>query len=316
MTDGGPGGSLAGETRPSLEPSRRLSLTPSRLDIWATPGRAGAAAARVLYQPRHRARVAAHVVARLLPARSPRSFPSPHIQSIVEHIAELAGVEATAAAALNVRGRDRWLYALTSADQSGVIVKVGNADDAGLAREASTLATLSARETTLHVPVLRWHGQHEGWFALVTDIVKRRKGTDGAGIEDARAAACALATVNGGFVVHGDLTPWNMIPTATGLVLVDWEKSRFAHDPLCDLAHYVIRVGALLHRWQPRAAVRHLTGSESVGRRYLCEIGVDPDTAAEHLRRYLTRPTLRSATNSNIRRYELEMAEILSSSPT
>jgi len=102
-----------------------------------------------------------------------------------------------------------------------------------------------------------------------------------------------------------------MIPSATGVALVDWEKSRFAHDPLCDLAHYVVRVGALLHKWQPRAAVQHLIGSESVGGRYLREIGLEPDSAAEHLERYLTRPTRRSATNSNIRRYELEMAEIL-----
>lgn len=314
MTGGGPGHSLAGATSPTPQPSRRLSLMPRRLDMWATPGRAGAAAARVLYQPRHRARIAALVVARLLPAPSRRSFPSPHTQLIVEQITEVTGVQATAAAALHVRGTDRWVYALTSGD-SGVVVKVGSAGDEGLAQEASTLAALRARPTALQVPVLRWHGQHGGWFALVTDIVKRRNGTDDAGIEDARAAACALATMNGGFVVHGDLAPWNMIPSATGLALVDWEKSRFAHDPLYDLAHFVIRAGALLHKWRPRGAVRHLIGSESVGSRYLFEIGVDPESAAEHLRRYLSgRPP--STTHSTVGRYETEMAEILNSNPT
>jgi hypothetical protein len=287
---------------------------PGRLDMWATPGRGGLAAARVLYQPRHRARIAARVVAQLLPL-SHGSFPSPHTQLVVEQIAEIIGVEATAAAALNVRGGDRWLYALTNADGSGVVVKIGSTRDEGLAREASTVAELGAHQPALPVPVLRWHGQCDGSFALVTDIVKRRNGNDDAGIEDARAAACALATMSGGFVVHGDLAPWNMIPSTTGIVLVDWEKSRFAQDPLCDLAHYVVRVGALLHKWPPHAAVRHLIGAESVGGRYLCEIGLDPDSAPEHLRRYLGRPTRRSATNSNIRRYELEMAEILNSNP-
>jgi hypothetical protein len=282
--------------------------------MWVTPGRAGLAAARVLYQPRHRARIAARVVAQMLPG-SRGSFPAPHTQSVVEQIAEITGVEATAAAALNVRGSDRWLYALTNANGSGVVVKIGNTRDEGLAREAATIAELGAHRGALPVPVLRWHGQHGGSFALVTDIVKRRNGHDDAGIEDARGAACALATMNGGFVVHGDLAPWNMIPSETGVVLVDWEKSRFAQDPLCDLAHYVVRVGALLHKWQPRAAVHHLIGSESVGRRYLREIGLEPESAAEHLRRYLGRPTWRSATNSNIRRYELEMAEILDSNP-
>jgi len=287
---------------------------PGRLDMWATPGRAGLAAARVLYQPRHRARIAARAVAQFLPVPH-GPFPSPYTQSVVEQIADIAGVEATAAAALNVRGSERWLYALTSADGTGVVVKIGNASDEGLVREASTIAELGAHPSALPVPVLRWHGLHDGSFALVTDIVKRRNGHDDAGIEDACAAACALATVSSGFVVHGDLAPWNMIPSATGVVLVDWEKSRFAQDPLCDLAHYVVRVGALLHKWQPPAAVQHLVGSESVGRRYLTEIGLDPESAAEHLQRYLGRPTRRSANNSNIRRYELEMAEILTSNP-
>src|SRR5258708_18287139 len=283
MTGGGPSGSLAGETSHTPQPSRRLSLMPGRLDMWATPGRAGAAAARVLYQPRHRVRVAARVVAQLLPAKSHQSFPSPQTQLVVEQIAELTGVQATAAAALNVRGSERWLYALTSADSTGVVVKIGSAADDGLAREASTLAALRAHQTTLQVPVLRWHGRHDGCYALVTDIVKRRNGHDDANIEDARAAACALATMDGGFVVHGDLAPWNMIPSTTGVALVDWEKSRFAHDPLFDLAHYVVRVGALLHKWQPRAAGQHLVGSQSVGGRYLREIGLEPESAPEHL---------------------------------
>src|SRR5437868_8352564 len=107
MTSGGPGSSLAGETSPPPQPSRRLSLMPRRLDVWATPGRAGTAAARVLYQPRNRARVAAGVVARMLPATSHRTFPAPDTQLIVEQVAEITGVKATAAAALHVRGTDR-----------------------------------------------------------------------------------------------------------------------------------------------------------------------------------------------------------------
>jgi hypothetical protein len=288
---------------------------PRRLDIWATPGRSGAAAARVVYQPLHRARIAAGAVARVLPAPSHRDLPAPHPQLVVEEVAALTGVEARAAAALHVRGTDRWLYALMGTGGGGVVVKVGRAGDENLQREASMLAALASNETPLQVPVLRWRGERDGWYALVTDIVQRRSGAGGVDIEAARAAACSLATMNGEFVVHGDLAPWNMVPSASGLALVDWEKSRFETDPLNDLAHYVIRTGALLHTWRPRAAVSHLVGRGSVGRRYLREIGVDPDSAAEHLMRYLRRPTLRSAGSSSIRHYELEMAEILNSNP-
>jgi hypothetical protein len=316
MTDGGPRGQVGGNTRRRRQPSRRLALTPGRLEIWATPGRAGAAAARILYQPRNRARLAVRAIARLVPTSAHQAFPSPQTQLVVEQATELTDLEPTAAAALHVRGTDRWIYALTSADGSGVVVKVGRADDERLAREASTLAALREQQSALQVPTLRWHGQLDESFALVTDIVARRKGTGGVGLDDARAAASSLATMDGGFVVHGDLAPWNMIPSPAGLALVDWEKSRFARDPLCDLAHYVIRVGALLNRWRPRAAVRHLVGSESVGRRYLCDIGLDPESAPEHVRRYLERPTLRSATNSNIRRYEIEMLDVLNSNLT
>lgn len=315
MRGDGPGHSLGPDRLPP-EPSRRLFLMPRRLDIWATSGRAGVAAARVLYQPRNRARIAAGAVARVLPVASHRHIPATHPQRIVHQIAELTGLHAHAAAALYVRGTGRWIYALTNRQGGGIVVKVGNADDEGLAREAAMLAALATATTTLKVPVVRWQGECDGWFALVTDIIERCNGTGGAGLEAARTAACSLAMMDGGFVVHGDLAPWNMVPTRSGVALVDWEKSHFALDPLHDLAHYVIRTGALLRAWSPRTAARHLVGTESAGRRYLGEIGIDPDSAAEHLKRYLRRPTLRTASSSGIRRYELEMAEILRSNPT
>ena len=308
MTDGGQS-ARADETRRPQQPSRHLPLTPRRLEIWTTPGRAGAAAARVLYQPRNRVRIAAGAVARVLPARS-HAVPSPRIQSIVEHVAGQTGIEAIAAAALSVRETGRWLYALVRADESGVVVKVGDAGDEGLAREASTLATLSARDTAFGVPELRWHGEHDGQLVIVTDIVRRRSAHAEAGIEDALVAACALATANGSFVVHGDLAPWNMVPSATGITLLDWEDSRFEHDPLYDLAHYVTRTGALLHAWRPRAAVRHLLGRESVGWRYLSEIGEDPQRAADHVMRYLRHPKTGISSPAQ-RRYEAAMTEAI-----
>jgi aminoglycoside phosphotransferase (APT) family kinase protein len=169
---------------------------------------------------------------------------------------------------------------------------------------------LAATDATFRVPDVRWYGQRTGWFAVATDIAKRTSADAEPDLEDARSVACALATTKRGFVVHGDLAPWNIVPTATGLVLVDWEASRFDSDPLFDLAHYVTRSGALLRAWGPEIAVLYLTRRGSIGWRYLDEIGLDPSSAAEHLRRYLGRSASQPP-SPRVREYEAAMADAL-----
>jgi hypothetical protein len=292
---------------------RRVLLMPPRYELWATPGRGGAAAARVLYQPRRRARTGGIAVARALPRRL-TPLPTPHVEAVVENVAGLAGVRAGAAAALHARESGRWLIALTEPDGSGVVIKLGRPDDQGLARERSMLERLATRETVLQIPRLRWHGVHEDWCVIMTDIVTRRGRKAGADLELARTAACALATSSCGFVVHGDLAPWNVVPTATGPALVDWEDSRFDDDPLHDLTRYVISSGALLRAFRPSSAVRHLTGRGSIGWRYLDEIGLEPDAAAEHLARYLRRSSAQTS-EPGLHSYEIAMTEALAALP-
>jgi len=292
---------------------RRMAVAPRRFEIWTTPGRAGAAAARVLYQPRRRARTGALALAHALPRPRGR-LPAADVATIVERVAGLLAVPATAAAALHARESGRWLIALAGPDGSGVVVKVGQPDDPGLVRERSMLEELPTRVTRFQIPRLRWHGLIEDRLVIVTDIVTRRHAHPEPDLEEARAVACALATVSGGFVVHGDLAPWNIVPTADGLALVDWEDGRFEDDPLHDLAHYVTRTGALLHAWKPDTAVRHLTGRGAAGPRYLAEIGRRPEEATEHLVRYLRRPGSESSSPA-LRGYETAMAEALAAQP-
>jgi hypothetical protein len=290
-----------------------MALAPRRFEIWTTPGRPGAAAARVLYQPRRRARTGAVAFAHALPRRRGR-LPESDVATIVERVAGLVAVPAAAAAALHARESGRWLIALTGSDGSGVVVKVGRPDDEGLARERSMLDELATRVTRLQIPRLRWHGLVEDRLVIVTDISTRRRAHPEPDLDEARAVACALATVSGGFVVHGDLAPWNIVPTADGLALVDWEDGCFEEDPLHDLAHYVTRAGALLRAWRPDTAVHHLTGRGSAGPRYLAEIGRGPEEAPEHLVRYLRRPGSESSSPA-LRRYEIAMAEALAARP-
>jgi len=212
---------------------------------------------------------------------------------------------------LHARESGRWLFALTNRDGLGAVVKLGPADDEGLAREAAMLSTLAAGSGgALVIPGVRWHGVHDGRYVIVTDLVTRRRASAEPGLEDALTAACALATSSCGFVVHGDLAPWNIVPTADGLALVDWEDSRLDDDPLHDLAHYVTRSGALLRVWGPDAAVRHLCARGSVGRRYLEKIGLESDSAGEHLARYLRRPAAQHG-SPKLLRYEAAMADAL-----
>jgi hypothetical protein len=290
---------------------RRVLLMPPRYELWAKPGRGGVAAARVLYQPRRRMRVAGTAITRYLPRRS-TTLPAAGIETIVGRVAALAGVRAEPAAALHSRVSDRWVFALMSRNGHGAVIKLGPDDDDGIAREAAMLSTLASSEAKVQIPHVRWHGVHDGRYVIVTDLVMRRSATAEPSLEDARAAACALATSSSGFVVHGDLAPWNLVPTAQGLALLDWEDSRFADDPLHDLAHFVITVGEALRMWRPEAAVRHLRERGCVGWRYLDEIGLEPRSADEHLARFLRRPEAQTSAPDR-RRYETAMADALES---
>jgi Phosphotransferase enzyme family len=314
MTATAPRNPLARSTSTTWPPMRRMPLAPRRIEMWSTPGPGGAAAARVLYRARRRrARIARAAVTRVLPRRIGRALPVPIVESVVSAIAAETGVHPEAAAALHARETLRWMFALTDSDGRGIVIKLGMVDDDGLAREAAAMAEFGADDFAIQIPNVRWLGEHKGWFAIATDIADRRSNGTEPNLEDARTAACALATTKRGFVVHGDFAPWNIVPTAKGLVLVDWEDCRFAVDPLYDLSHFVTRAGALLRAWRPETAVQHLTGPGSVGWRYMEEIGLDPKRAPDLLVRYLQRAEPKSPV---VRRYQTAMANELTARRT
>jgi Phosphotransferase enzyme family len=47
---------------------------------------------------------------------------------------------------------------------------------------------------------------------------------------------------------HGDFAPWNLLETATGWGLVDWEDSRAGLPPYFDLFHYLVQSNSELRR--------------------------------------------------------------------
>jgi hypothetical protein len=286
---------------------QRVLPTPRRLAVWSTAGRSGMAATRVIYQPRRaRARLASAVVARAMPARWSRAASVPKIDSILEQ----AATSYVHGAAMYAREPDRWLFALMESDARGVVVKLGRLDDDGMRHEIETMTALAGVDVPFRSAKVRWSGEIDGRLVLVTEIITRDGGRGEAGLEEALSASCALAKTPLGFVVHGDLAPWNIVKTADGLALVDWEASRFEEDPLFDLTHYVTRVGALIGSWKPEAAVKHLTAPGSVGWRYLEALGLDARSAPEQVTRYLRRAAQATSTKP-LRSYESAMADVV-----
>jgi hypothetical protein len=53
---------------------------------------------------------------------------------------------------------------------------------------------------------------------------------------------------------HGDLAPWNILLSPSGLRLIDWEYGSLDGFPGVDLAYHVLQAGALLKRWPPTRA--------------------------------------------------------------
>jgi hypothetical protein len=54
---------------------------------------------------------------------------------------------------------------------------------------------------------------------------------------------------------HGDFAPWNLLGTADGWVLIDWEDAAAEEAPFLDLCHYLVQGHAMLGRPSRRAVI-------------------------------------------------------------
>lgn len=182
----------------------------------------------------------------------------------------------------------RWIVAVATGQELSVVLKIGATDDDPLRSEASVMATLSADPGFLGVPNVLWAGALEGFFVLATRaaLLNRHRTPLVSQVGD-----LCTALVQGGSlrppIEHGDLTPWNVARSGSGLFVFDWEHARWRSRPLLDLAHYLVQSGALLHRYGPDDVVRLLTGKGSPGWVHLEACGVDPRLAPDLLDEYL-----------------------------
>ena len=89
---------------------------------------------------------------------------------------------------------------------------------------------------------------------------------------------------------HGDCAPWNLLRTADGWVLVDWESCRRRAEPFTDVFHYLVQSSALLSRPSAAQVVLGIWGRGTVGETILAYAegaGLEMSSAPEHLVAYL-----------------------------
>lgn len=265
------------------DPWRSVPLTAPRL---AMAVRGDATAAMPVYQPfslRARAGIA---LGSRIPVRRCRaaSDPLPGLDKLCDELC----LRAEGVLALQSSTASRLVLGLCHQGRLHTVLKVGAASDARLRHEAAMLLTGLRDELPFRRPVVVWSGEWRGRFVLASRAVQRSSSRRWA-LDEVVPLLMALRdpNVDGNPLVHGDFTPWNLIRTAEGPVLLDWESARWADEPLHDLAHFVLAEGALLGRYGPARAVQLLCAPESAGGRLLGACGLRVDAAPAHLRRFL-----------------------------
>jgi len=201
----------------------------------------------------------------------------------------LIGVVPTGVASMCSSTPGRLVLATCRGQRMQYVVKIGSVDDVPLRHEARMLAVPLHPDLEVGRPELTWSGPWQDRFVVVTRAAQRCSATPWT-VEEVIPLANALAQagVDGLPLTHGDLTPWNLVRTPGGPVLLDWEFARWADEPLHDLAHFVVQGGALLRHYAPSRAVSLLCDEGSPGIRLLRERGLDTELARPMLGEYLS----------------------------
>ena len=269
---------------------------------WSVPrGPARIALASLLiYQPMTPSRRAAWELARVVAATGglrflPRSHPSPRV--VREQIAPFVPRRGSFAVARATHPGRYVALILDAHGQSHVVVKVATDDEGrdALHREASQIDELGQllpsplrpprivghRHGLLAFRAERWRPRWHPWHldqelagalgAFFTRL--RRDGPDDIPVGPS----------------HGDFAPWNLLRTAEGWLLVDWEYASSERPAFYDVFHHLVQSHVLLGRPSRRALVDAVIGEgplANILRTYARAADVSMATAPDLLRLY------------------------------
>lgn len=282
---------------------RRVPCTPGRIDLRVTgDARPGLA----IYQPQSVRARAASIAWRTARIRG-RVVGEP-----IAHLGELwrmIGVTPDGVAAMRSSTSGRSVMSMVCGGEMDLVVKIGPTHDMALRHEAEMLTARLRPGLPVGRPELTWAGEWGQHFVLVTRAAQRSSSTAWT-LQEVfpLAKALARAGTDGAALTHGDLAPWNLVRTANGPVLLDWESARWADEPLHDLAHFVVQDGALLGRYAPDQAVALLCDEGSPGAMLLQERGLAREHARPLLVEYLAQAT---PTDPRAVRFRAEMLRLV-----
>jgi hypothetical protein len=234
------------------------------------------------YQPTARALAPVSHLALRMDLGRPVSPPVP-----LEEIGRLLHLDIDGALAIESSTSGRLVVVCGAGRSQVAVVKIAGPHDEKLANEAALLEAIAGSANGFSVPRLRWVGQWRERLVVAMDAVS----TAYKPVFDVETALrLSTALVNGpipmGPVVHGDLSPWNILGSQVSPVLIDWEYGRRERLPLFDLAHFVVACGALLGRHTEREARSVLCDPGGAGWRHLEQVGTDPHDGDRLLREY------------------------------
>jgi thymidylate kinase len=169
--------------------------------------------------------------------------------------------------------------------------------DADIEKLAREVAALERYRPLLQAPLGAPRLYHADRGIAVFEPIRWKLRTQPWHLDPAVARAlgqfhAAGADATGG-LAHGDVAPWNLMRTAAGWCLIDWEDAGDGHPPFYDVFHFLALSQSLLDRPDRAtvdAGVHHLTGWVGAAIRAYAEgAGIGTDDVPERFDEFLVR---------------------------